>query len=96
MPSAYLIKVARNHPKLTLDDVEKRWETAKQVADKEGFKKKDGSYYAYAMGVFKKSVGINAEALEGAVQRIGARLEHLDPDNQTINHPINTLLSDPL
>lgn len=42
-----------------LDEVERLWKKAKRLARKEGFTKKDDSYYAYVTGILKRMLGIS-------------------------------------
>lgn len=59
MPNAYL-KSLVGKTKYTLDQLEAKWDSAKDIAKKKGMREGSSSFYAYTMGIFKKMTSISS------------------------------------
>lgn len=58
MPIAYIKKLADKH-NISIEEAEKRWIKAKELALQSGFKELDDNFYGYVVGIFKKMMKEN-------------------------------------
>jgi hypothetical protein len=78
MPAALVQKYAKKH-KISVDRAEHLWHKAKDLAHKE-FKTKDGAFWPYVVGIFKRMLGEDARCTFGDFILLEATKEHYPND----------------